>query len=427
MSPRRGGFDGWYEPKPRRPGPSAPRAAGKRPFGASWWGRAWVDALEQRARLDPNRLPRGRTYARSGAVGELTLASGEVVADVQGSRKKPYSVRVRVRTFDEPEWDRVLDALAAEIGHAAALLDGEMPPAVLDDVRAVGLDLLPGAGEVQPRCSCPDWADPCKHAAAVCYLVADELDRDPFGVLLLRGRDRAEVLAGLRARRGGGATTEPALNAAGPEIDDGVVGREAWSRQPSPLPTPPLPPRQPGRPTVLAADPGAGSGVDGAALRALASDAAARALDLSLGGRSTGLELSKAEDFARRAAAALGEDGKPPGTGPDLAAIAMAAGLPPRDALCHALAWRYGGAAGLAVLLRDWDPPRSSIVVARRLLGDATTLRRNRATLGDTQLRLGHDGRWHPYRKRRGGWTPDGDAFVVTPEEEAGVEDIDDP
>jgi uncharacterized Zn finger protein len=65
----------------------------------------------------------------------------------------------------------------------------------------VGLDLLPGPGEVQPRCSCPDWADPCKHAAAVCYLVADELDRDPFLLFLLRGKGRDELLAGVRQRR----------------------------------------------------------------------------------------------------------------------------------------------------------------------------------------------------------------------------------
>src|SRR5918994_591835 len=118
-----------------------------------------------------------------------------------GRRARPYQVRVRVRVLDADEWDRVLDAIAAQIGHAAALLDGELLPEVADDVRGVGTDLLPGPGELQPRCSCPDWADPCKHAAAVCYLVAGALDADPFSLLLLRGRRRDEVLAGLRARR----------------------------------------------------------------------------------------------------------------------------------------------------------------------------------------------------------------------------------
>src|SRR5580704_19241701 len=113
MTPRSPGD--WYEHKPRLPGPGPARPAGRRPFGASWWGAAWVEALEQRAQLDPNRLPRGRTYARTGAVGTLTLGPGEVLADVQGSRRSPYKVRVRVRQFSDADWDRLLDALAGEI------------------------------------------------------------------------------------------------------------------------------------------------------------------------------------------------------------------------------------------------------------------------------------------------------------------------
>ncbi|MGH9046118.1 MAG: SWIM zinc finger family protein, partial [Acidimicrobiales bacterium] len=288
MSPRRRNTPSWgsFPPQqPRRPGPGPARPAGRKPFGSTWWAKAWVDALEGRARLDPNRLPRGRTYARTGAAGELTLQPGEVRAPVQGSRAKPYQVTVRVRTFEEHEWTRVLDAFAAEIGHTAALLDGELPPAVAADAAGVGLDLLPGPGEIQPRCSCPDWADPCKHAAAVCYLVADELDRDPFGILLLRGRSREEVLAALRARRstastaghGGGRSTRPS-------VDPGVPARAAWQRDPAsalPAPLPPMPPERPGRPSILPADVPAGSGIDASALRALAIDAAGRAHELA--------------------------------------------------------------------------------------------------------------------------------------------------
>ena len=90
-------------------------------------------ALEQRARLDPDRLPRGRDYARSGAVGELTLAPGEARALVRGRKTEPYQVRIRVRRFADDEWDRVLEAIAARLGHAAALLDGELPPEIADD------------------------------------------------------------------------------------------------------------------------------------------------------------------------------------------------------------------------------------------------------------------------------------------------------
>lgn len=85
-------------------------------FGRTWWGQAWLEALEQRARLDPDRLPRGRDYARSGAVGELTLAPGEARARVQGRKTEPYEVRIRVRRFTDDEWDRVLAAISARLG-----------------------------------------------------------------------------------------------------------------------------------------------------------------------------------------------------------------------------------------------------------------------------------------------------------------------
>lgn len=400
-----------FESKPRLPGPSAPRPAGRRAFGASWWGKAWVEALEQRAQLDPNRLPRGRTYARSGAVGALTLAPGEILADVQGSRRTPYAVRVRVRRFSEAEWDRVLEALVAEIGHTAALLDGELPAGIADDIRSVGLDLLPGAGEVQPRCSCPDWADPCKHAAAVCYLVADELDLDPFGLLLLRGLGREEVLAGLRSRRHPDALALSPVLAIEPEPDEGVVAREAWSRPQGLVPVVPPPPRRPGAPAVLAADPPPGSGVDLGALRALAADAAGRALALARGATSSGLELTVEEDLARRAVSSLaGAEGNESNAGSvAMSELARRSGVPGRELVRRALAFRDGGTEGLAVLGEAWDPGPAAVAVGRALLGDGAVARHNRVTLGERQLRLGHDGRWYPLRKDRGGrWSPDG-------------------
>ncbi|PLS75442.1 MAG: hypothetical protein CYG61_07465, partial [Actinobacteria bacterium] len=152
----------------------------RRGFAETWWGRAWVDALEHGARLDPNRLPRGRTYARSSRVEDVRVAPGEVLASVWGRRRSPYKVRIRVRTLSDAEWAAVVGAVAAKAAHAAALVDGELDPAVVEDARGAGVALLPDAGELQPRCSCPDWADPCKHSAAVCYLVAGLLDEDPF-------------------------------------------------------------------------------------------------------------------------------------------------------------------------------------------------------------------------------------------------------
>src|SRR5690606_26356962 len=160
--------------------------ARRRTFGTTWWGRAWVEALEQRARLDPNRLPRGRTYARQDRATDIVTRPGEIRARVQGSRSTPYKVPIRIRQFDRAEGGRVLEGMAARAGYGAALLGGERGRGMVGAARAVGVELLPDAGELQPRCSCPDWADPCKHAAAVCSLVADELDADPFALLELR-------------------------------------------------------------------------------------------------------------------------------------------------------------------------------------------------------------------------------------------------
>ncbi len=410
--PRRRDGTGWSWPvsRPRLPGPSAPRAAGRAPFGSTWWGRAWVDALEGRASLDPNRLPRGRTYARSGAVGELTIGAGQVTARVQGSRPSPYRVTVGVRTFTGEEWDRVLDALAAQIGHTAALLDGELPPEVAAEASSVGADLLPGPGDIRPSCSCPDSANPCKHAAAVCYLVADALDRDPFDLLLLRGRKRSELLAALRARRAVTSTPETPTAPETADIDRGVPAREAWTGPRADLPIPPLPPRHPGRPPTLPGDPPPGPTLDVVRIQRLAADAATRALELALGSGAHGLDLSLDEDLARRAAGLLGP--RPTPDGLVLVALAAAAGITPAALLRRGQAWQAGGSGALATLDDLWDPGREPLAEGKRLLGRGAWARRNRVTLDDRQLRLGRDGSWYPYRKTGGGqWEPDGPGF----------------
>ncbi|HEY6297123.1 MAG TPA: SWIM zinc finger family protein [Streptosporangiaceae bacterium] len=392
-------------------------------FGRTWWGRAWVEALEQRARLDPNRLPRGRDYARSGAVGELILAPGEARARVQGRKSEPYEVRIRVRRFTDEEWDRVLTAISTRLGHAAALLDGELPPQIAEDAAGAGLDLLPGGGEIGPRCSCPDDADPCKHSAAACYLVTDVLDADPFVLLLLRGRTRDQVLAGVRARRRGApADTETAVGSAPISgamqpraiYDEGVDARAAFGA-PTPsaeIPAPPLPPARPGQPAALPVDPPAWRADLGSDLFELAADAAARAWEMAVGlSADPGLGLSADADLARRAGRALGT--------PAFVKLAVRSGVSARELARQALAWRHGGLAGLELLHSEWDPAAEEpeapelLRAARTALRDKnggaeTVVEGNRITTGRLQLRLGRDLRWFPYARSDGEWEPSG-------------------
>ncbi len=395
-------------------------------FGRTWWGRAWLEALEQRARLDPNRLPRGRGYARSGAVGELLLAPGEARAKVQGRKTEPYEVRIRVRQFTDEEWDRVLAAISARLGHAAALLDGELPPEIADDAAGAGLDLLPGGGEIGPRCSCPDEADPCKHAAAACYLITDALDADPFTLFLLRGRTRDQVLAGVRARRRGtaldrapaggnaaGDKTDGRLARARPAADEGVDARAAFGAPESsaPIPAPPLPPQRPGHPAALPVDPPPSRPGLRDDLLELAADAAARAWEMAVGlSADAGLNLDPDSDLARRAARALST--------PAFGTLAARSGVGGRELARRALAWRQGGVTGLEVLRAEWDPAaedpdavgllRAARAVLRAKTGAAESVQGNRITAGRLQLRLGRDLRWYPYARSEEDWEPSG-------------------
>jgi uncharacterized Zn finger protein len=372
----------------RRPVPGSRRA-----FGTTWWGRAWIAALEDRAGLDPSRLARGKAYARGGAVRSLDLGPGSVTAVVKGSRPVPYSVVVSLRPFSADEWSRVLDVASARIAHAAALLDGELPHALVSDVEAAGLSLLPGADDLTLRCSCPDPAVPCKHAAAVCYLVADLLDADPFELLLLRGRTRAEVLNSLRARRSGPAAAGPV---AVPVESDDVDAASAFARVPAPLPDLPMPPARPGRPAPLVGTPPPGT-VSPAELAGLAADAAQRAWELLTGTGDGGLSLNVEEDVVRRAVALLGT--------PALDRLAARAHVPARVLSRRARAWALGGRGALAALDETWSPDGGDVAEAAAALGAGAHVWMNQVSdASDARaLRLGRDGLWYPLH-RRGAW-----------------------
>ena len=169
-------------------------------FVKNWWADRWIAALKPL--MDSARLSRGRSYARRGQVKNIDVKPGRVTSRVQGSRPTPYKVTIEIEPLNGRQWETVLDALAAQAIYAAQLLNGEMPPDVEDVFRAVKVPLFPASkGDLKTDCSCPDWANPCKHIAAVYYLLGERFDADPFLLFELRGRRKDEIVEALRARR----------------------------------------------------------------------------------------------------------------------------------------------------------------------------------------------------------------------------------
>lgn len=165
-------------------------------FVENWWARRWIEVLE--SFNIASRLQRGRSYARAGQVLDIDVQKGSVRASVQGSRREPYSIAINLKVLSDQEWDRVATAMLARVIVAAKLLSGEMPKDLDLVFQAEGLSLFPAKlKEISTKCSCPDWSNPCKHIAAVYYLLGEEFDRDPFLILKLRGIDRDELMGRL--------------------------------------------------------------------------------------------------------------------------------------------------------------------------------------------------------------------------------------
>ena len=385
-----------------------------RDFGTTWWGEAWLDALEGIAGGRGGRLARGRRWAKANRGADLHIEPGGVDAWVQADRDDPHEVHVGIRPFRDDEWDTVLDAIAAKAAHAAALLDGELDPAIVRDAEAVEVDLLPRPRDLHTVCTCADDVEPCEHAAAACYLLADALDADPFVLLLLRGRRRDEVLEQVRQRRGG--APPPADDEAVAEAPAGVDPAEAWSRQLVELPHVPLVANAPSRPAAWPSDPPAHAPFDGPGLRTLVADAARRAWELCAGTVDTGLELDERADLARRVV----------GAAPAVKQrLAQHSGVAPVDLDVLAAAWQFGGAAGVRAHDEPrWNPPPLEMARARDLMIEAgMPVRRvhvsgNRVTgEGRVQLRRSRDGRWYLFTKSTGRW-----AMAAPPEDD--VDDL---
>ncbi|MFJ2091083.1 SWF or SNF family helicase [Streptomyces sp. NPDC087901] len=395
-------------------------------FAESWWGRAWLKALEDTA-LDGQQLKKGRRFAREGRVGAVSVRPGRITAVVRDRDESGCRSDVLLQELTDGEWDRFLDMAVDRAGHIAALLDREMPPHLVEDAAAAGVDLLPGIGDLDPECTCEAW-DHCPHTAALCYQVARLLDQDPFVLLLMRGRGERRLLDELQVRIAARAEGHGPSDTADDPVEEtedraavrGVVAAEAYAAAGILPPLPPVPalPVEPAPAPSLDTETDPEPGVDPTALEMLATDSAARAhrmlaeaLSPGHGQQPVPAGLTPGQDAVRLAADARPE----PWIANRLATGSgrQRAGLP-----AAVRAWRYGGTAALAVLDEEWTPDTDALARARtRLAGaweedEAPRLRaeRNRWTSADgtVQLRYGRDGRWYPYRKESGRWTPVG-------------------
>lgn len=162
-------------------------------FAQKWWAKRWIEILES---FDINsRLSRGRSYARNGQVFDLVTQKGLAKAKVQGSQKTPYTVTIKINTIPNTKWDEIIQALASKASYSAQLLTGEMPETITTLFQEIGVSLFPSRkSDLETDCTCPDWSNPCKHVAALYYLLAEEFDRNPFLIFKLRGMEQSELM-----------------------------------------------------------------------------------------------------------------------------------------------------------------------------------------------------------------------------------------
>ncbi|MDQ1354399.1 MAG: SWIM-type protein [Acidobacteriota bacterium] len=154
-------------------------------IATSWWGKSWNKNLEGYADYS-NRIGRGRSYVRSGAVLDLQIKPGEITALVQGSRSKPYSVIIQIKEITAPAWESMKKACAGKLDSLPELLAGKFPKALGELFTERGKGLFPSPREIGFSCSCPDYASMCKHVAAALYGVSARLDTEPGLFFTLR-------------------------------------------------------------------------------------------------------------------------------------------------------------------------------------------------------------------------------------------------
>jgi uncharacterized Zn finger protein len=218
-------WDSWprynsARPKPVKNGIKTKSQRGA--IGETWWSKRWIEVLESLGM--GARLNRGRSYARQGQVVSIDVQKQTVTALVQGSRPKPYSIAIGLAQLSDNEWDKVIEVMASQAIFAAKLLSGEMPQNIEQAFVAAKVNLFPKSGkDLETDCSCPDYANPCKHIAAVYYILAEKFDADPFLIFKLRGRTREELIAALRQKRGQALEDKPSEGAEPEQLPEYIL------------------------------------------------------------------------------------------------------------------------------------------------------------------------------------------------------------
>ncbi|MEM7382188.1 MAG: hypothetical protein AAF361_13460 [Bacteroidota bacterium] len=168
----------------------------RKTYGKTWWGKQWLNALND---IDySNRLPRGRTYANKGMAYDIQINGNQITAKVRGSRPRPYSVDFKIPLFNANAKAKIIEIVTGNPLFLSQLLNRELPQELKETCERAGIHLFPkNWNDLTGGCSCPDWAVPCKHMASVLYLIANEIDKNPFLIFDLHGFDLFKGLEGI--------------------------------------------------------------------------------------------------------------------------------------------------------------------------------------------------------------------------------------
>ncbi len=185
--------------------PRRTRTRGATARSSTWWGRALVRSFEELT-LEADDLGAARVLARSGRLGAIVVLEAMASAVVDPGSEDPLMAQVKVDRLDAQSWTAFAREASRESGHTAALEAGELPVDLVEHADEAGVELIPGPGDIDTACECDAWAQPCVHALALLYQLAWQVDRDPYILMLLRGRTREELLAEVAALAGGAPT-----------------------------------------------------------------------------------------------------------------------------------------------------------------------------------------------------------------------------